>query len=69
MNTPVSNVLFSSFVADCGGRQQAAEKLNCSYQLVCHILTGERGISKDIAELVENVSDGKYCKAALIWGD
>lgn len=69
MNTPVSNELFSSFVSDCGGRQQAAERLGCSYQLVCHILTGERGISKDIAEAVEKASDGKFCKAALIWGD
>ncbi len=69
MNTTASNELFSSFVTDCGGRQQAAEKLNCSYQLVCHILTGERGVSKDIAEAVERVSDGKYDKAALIWGD
>jgi hypothetical protein len=67
MNEP-KNSLFESFVEDCGGRQQTAEKLNCSYQLVCHILTGERGISKDVAESVERISGGKYCKSALIWG-
>ena len=71
MNTatePTGTQLFEAFVSDCGGRQPAADKLGCSYSLVCHILNNERDISKDMAEAVELASEGKYCKAALLWG-
>lgn len=60
--------LFAQFVEDCGGRQQAGERLGRSYSLVCHILTGERGISKQMAELVETTSSGKYSRADLLFG-
>lgn len=64
----VHNPIFHNFVQDCGGRQQAADTLECSYQLVCHILTGKRPVSKNIAEAVELASGGKYQKALLLWG-
>ena len=59
---------FEQFVNDCGGRKQAAEQLGCSYQLVCFILTGERQVSKEVAERVEQVSGGKYDKCQVLCG-
>ncbi len=60
--------LFSQFVETCGGREAAAAKLGTSYSLVCHILTGERAISKEVAARVEGV-DERFSKSALLWGD
>ncbi len=61
--------LFAQFVEASGGREAAAVKLERAYSLVCHILTGKRAISKDMAARVEEVSEGAYSKSDLLWGD
>lgn len=64
-----SQEIFASFVASFDGRNAAAKALGCSYVLVSHILTGERAVSKEIAEKVELLSRGTIAKERALWGD
>lgn len=60
---------FERFVEWTGGRKEAAQLLRCSYELVCMICRGDRGISKDIAARVVEVSKGEFSLVKLLYGD
>jgi succinate dehydrogenase/fumarate reductase cytochrome b subunit len=64
-----SKEVFQLFVDNCGSRKVAAELLCCSYVLVCHIANGVRPVSKEIAEKVEALSEGRFKKEHVLWGD
>lgn len=62
---------FKEFVAVCYDNNQtkAAEALGLKKSHVSRLCSGERGITPDIALKVEQLSEGRYTKEALIWPD
>lgn len=58
---------FLSYVYDCGGRQQAAQRLGIPYPTICAICNGHRGISKRMAERMASASGHVLDPNKLIW--
>jgi DNA-binding transcriptional regulator YdaS (Cro superfamily) len=67
----MASELFREFVEVCygGNQRRAAAALNVSPSQVCKIIGGDRNVSPALAQRVEEVSDGRYAKEALIWPD
>lgn len=63
------NETFRDFVAWAEGPRRAAELLGCSEALVYHILNGRRNVSKKLANKVHDVTDGRFSRAALLFGE
>ena len=61
--------VFAEFIATFPSRKDAANALGCSYVLICKVLNGERGISKELAEKIQTVSAGRYSRERMLWGD
>ena len=60
---------FKEFVSVCCDNNQtkAAELLGLKKSHVSRLCSGERGITPALAARVEEVSEGRYTKEALIW--
>lgn len=60
---------FTEFVAVCfdGNQTKAGEALGLKRSHVSRLCSGERGITPALAAKVEQVSEGRYTKEALIW--
>jgi len=67
----MSATLFAEFVSVCFDNNQAraAEALGVDRSHVNRICAGERGITPALAAKVEQVSEGRFRKEALIWPD
>lgn len=52
-----------------GVQAKAAAALEVDASLVSRICKGERGVTPALAARVEEVSEGRYRKEALIWPD
>jgi DNA-binding transcriptional regulator YdaS (Cro superfamily) len=60
---------FQNYVMAVGGQTKAARRLGVSRSMVGHIFHGRRGISKRMAVLVEQDSNGVWNRAQLLWPD
>ena len=58
--------LLQAFVAECGGKRQAAEKANLGYELLRKMVRGERSVSLTSARRIERASQGRYRAADLL---
>lgn len=67
----MSQDLFNEFVAsECEGSQaRAAQLLGLSESMVSRICSGDRGVSPDVANRIELVSEGRFKRDRFIWGD
>jgi len=61
--------LLHTFIGEYPSQRAAADALNCSEAQVSRLLNGSRNVTADLAQRIEEVSKGKYCKAVLLWGD
>lgn len=65
-----TNNLFRKWVDEEAGTQaEAARRLSLSPQYINFVYLGRNRVSKRLAVLIENDSQGRYCKAELLWGD
>lgn len=67
----MASELFKEFVEVCfdGVQAKAAKALGLWPSQVSRICTGKHGVTPALAAKVEEVSDGRYRKEALIWPD
>lgn len=56
-----------AYIETCGGRPSAAEKLGIPYVLFSHICNGTRGVSKNIAERMEDRSGGLLQASRMVF--
>ena len=60
-----TNQHFSKWVAQVGGRAEAAKRLGVSVGMVGHIEVGRRGISIDVAKRIETETGGSISRHQL----
>jgi DNA-binding transcriptional regulator YdaS (Cro superfamily) len=60
---------FVKYVELVGGPTEAARRLGISRSLVGHICNGRRAVSKRLAVIVEQDSNGVFRREALLWPD
>jgi plasmid maintenance system antidote protein VapI len=65
----MSAATFTEFVAICfdGNQTKAGEALGLQRSHVSRICKGTRSITPALAARIEEVSEGRYTKEALIW--
>lgn len=61
--------LLTTFLSEYANQQEAANALGISVAYVSRLKSGLRRINPRIAQKIEEVSGGRYCRAALLWGD
>lgn len=58
---------FLDFVSWAGSQRAAADLLGLHESTISLIANGKRGITRELAERIEEVSEGKYRKEAVMW--
>ena len=61
--------IFAEVVESFESRKAAASAFGCSYALIGHVVNGIRPVTKELAETVEKVTDGRVSKERALWGD
>ena len=64
----VMNTKFKEFVDWCDGPKKAAQRLQCSESLVFHILNGRRNVTRETANRIHEVSNGRFDRAEMFFG-
>lgn len=61
--------IFAEFVSVCFDNSQieAARALGVDRSMVSRVLSGDRGVSPELARRIEEVSGGKFAKERFIW--
>lgn len=61
------NTRFTQFVEWVGGPKRAAHALDKSESLIHHVMQGRRNVSRDVANRVHEISNGRFDRADLFF--
>lgn len=61
--------LLLKFLDEYESQAEAAKVLGVSEAQISRLVNGQRKLTARLAERIEEITNGRYCKAALLWGD